>query len=561
MLKSLKVENIALIEEQFIEFESGLNVMSGETGAGKSIIINALCFALGSRADKTLIRNGADFAKVTADFIVDLNDKLTEILKELDIEPEDNIIITRKMYIDGKSEIKVNGTAVSLSMLKKLTTNLIDVYGQFEHTNLLDERKHLQVLDEYGGNEVIDALNEYKAVYDELNNLYSQVKALGGDERERMNRIDYLQYQINEIKMINPQVGEDEELEVKKARMVNAEKLAEAYNVAKQALDGDEYSARIGIGTARNKLQSIVEIDPSMKDLIDRLYSLEAELDDIATEITSASSSCDYDEQEFNEVDSRLDSIKMLKKKYGNSITQVLDSLNNAENELESLMNSTEILAKLNVEIDKTKAKLQVVANKLTTIRKKYAEKLQNEILSQLKDLGMGKSQFVVQFEESDYTTIGADKVEFMFSANLGEPVKCLNKIISGGELSRFMLALKSSLAKTNNIGTQIYDEIDAGISGHIGQVIAIKLSHIARDCQVITISHLPQIVAMADTVYRIEKYEKDNKTYSHIERLSDEQALSEIARLSGGENIGAHAMVYAKEMKDWANKTKEEGA
>ncbi len=559
MLKSLKVENIALIEEQYIEFYKGLNVLSGETGAGKSIIINALCFALGSRADKSLIRNGADYAKVTAVFEVDLDEKLSQLLQELDVEPEESIIVVRKMFVDGKSEIKVNGTSVSLSMLKKLTTNLIDVYGQFEHTNLLDERKHLQVLDDYGGQEISQKFDEYKAVYDELLSLKAQIKALGGDERERMNKIDFLQYEINEINLVNPQLGEDEQLQAQKSIMVNAEKLAEAYGVAKSALDGEEYSARLGIGTARNKLQSIADINPAMQPLTERLYSLEAELDDIISEITSALNSCEYDEREFNEVDSRLDSIKMLKKKYGNTILEVLEAKQKAEEELSNLQNSAELLQELNQKIEKTTQNLQNLSESLSKTRKKYAEQLQNEILSQLKDLGMGKSQFVVQFEPCEFSASGADKVEFMFSANLGEPVKNLNKIISGGELSRFMLALKSSLAKISNIGTQIYDEIDAGISGHIGQVIAIKLSKISKDCQVITISHLPQIVAMADFVFRIEKFEKDGKTYSRIEQLDAQQALKEIARLSGGENIGEHSLVFAKEMQDWANKAKNE--
>lgn len=554
MLKSLKVENIALIEEQYIEFYEGLNVLSGETGAGKSIIINALCFALGSRTDKTLIRNGADYAKVMAEFNVKLNEKICEVLDEFDIEKEETIIITRKMYVDGKSEIKVNGVSLTLAMLKRLTALLIDVYGQFEHASLLDERKHLSVLDDFGGAEIAKLLETYRQKYQQLKDLEQKLKSLGGDERERANKIDFLQYQINEIKMVDPKEGEDEELNIKRTRMANAEKLVEGYNVARIALDGDEYSARMGIATARNKLSSLMSLDSTLEESVNRLFSLEAELDDIVSEITNFANMCEFDEQEFNAVDERFDSIKLLKKKYGNTIEEVLESKSKAEEELQNLINSEEIISELNKEIALATEELQIAGQKLSQARKKCAKLLENGILEQLKDLGMGKSQFVVEFVSTEPTLNGIDNVEFMFSANLGEPTKNLNKIISGGELSRFMLALKTTLSKTNKIGTQIYDEIDAGISGHIGQVIAMKLSSISKDCQVITISHLPQIIAMADNLYRIEKFEKDGKTYSKVEKLTEENHLTEIARLSGGENLGSHAMAFAKEIKAWAD-------
>ena len=557
MLKSLKVENIALIQEQYIEFYDNLNVLSGETGAGKSIIINALCFALGSRADKTLIRNGTDYAKVTATFEVQLNEKIKETLNELDIEQEETIIIMRKMYVDGKSEIKVNGMQVTLSMLKKLTSLLVDIYGQFEHANLLDEKKHLSVLDDFGGQEIIAKIEAYKEEYDNLLNLEKELKQLGGDERERATKIDFLQYQINEINLVNPQINEDEELEIQRTRMANAEKLVEAYNMSKNALDGDEYSARLAIATARNKLMANISLDPSLQELTNRLFSLEAELDDIASELNSLGSQCDYDEQAFNEVDERLDSIKMLKKKYGNTIEEIILSKDKAQQELDNLLNSAQLIEELNVKIEQSKEKLNRLGNDLTLTRQKYAKILEKDIFTQLSELGMAKSQFVVDFKVSEPTPNGQDYVEFMFSANLGEPVKNLNKIISGGELSRFMLALKTSLARTNNIGCQIYDEIDAGISGHIGQVISQKLSRIARTSQVITISHLPQIVAMADTHFKIEKFEQDGKTHTQITKQDSQESLSEIARLSGGQNIGSHAIELAKEMKSWADNYK----
>ncbi len=559
MLKSLKIENVALIEEQYIEFYEGLNVISGETGAGKSIIINALSFALGSRADKTLIRTGADYAKVTANFIININNQITEVLNELEVPVEENIVIVRKMFVDGKSDIKVNGMPFSLSMLKRLTASIIDIYGQFEHSNLLDERKHLSILDDFGGKDIQNILNEYKLIYDKLYNLYKQLQEYGGDEKERLNKIDYLTYQINEIKMINPQIDEDIELTNKKNVMLNAEKLADAYNFAKMTLDESEYNARLAINLAKNKLNNIISIDNNAENLVNRLKSLEIELDDIINEISNLSNNCEFNEQEFNEIDQRLDSIKLLKRKYGNQIQDILNALEIAENQLTNLNNCNEIIDKITNEINETKNQLMIVAQKLSQKRQEIAKKLENEMSLQFKELGMNSASFVVKFDKVDFYALGIDKVEFMFSANLGEPVKSLNKIISGGELSRFMLGIKTIFAKINNIGTQIYDEIDAGISGHIGQVIAIKLNNISKTCQVITISHLSQIVSMADYLFKIQKIEKNNKTYSILSQLNEDESLLEIARLSGGENIGNHAIEFAKQMKNWAKNIKKE--
>ena len=564
MIKSIKIENIALIQEQFIEFGNGLNVLSGETGAGKSININALCFALGSRADKSLIRNGQDFAKVTLEFDVKISEKLASILKEMDVEQEDTLIIVRKMSVDGKNEIKVNGVPHTLAMLKRLTILLCDVYGQFEHANLLDEKRHLQVLDEFGGVEIFQLIERFNEKLSECREIKDQISALGGDESERAKKIDFLTFQINEIDSVAPQVGEDESLTAQKDIMANAEKLKEAYLLARQALDGDEYGARLAVSSARNKISSIVNIDPSMQEVVDRLYSLDAEIDDLSTTLGNKAEACDFDAEEFAKVDGRLDAIKMLKRKYGTTIDNVLKAKEDAEVELNNLIDAEQTIIKLNTELSGKMKELKSIGENLTIARTKFARALEMDILRELKELGMEKSQFVVDikstFDEQSLATNGLDKVTFMFSANAGEPVKELSKIISGGELSRFMLAFKSSLAKLNNIGTQVYDEIDAGISGHIGQTIAIKLNKIARGCQVITISHLPQIVAMADHLYKIEKFEKDGKTYTQLKLQNEQESLNEIARLSGGANIGSHAIEFAKEMKQWAMENKENG-
>lgn len=561
MIKSINIENIALIEKEIIEFSDGLNIISGETGAGKSIIINALCFALGSRADKSLIRNGQEYAKVSIEFEVESNPKIDEVLRGMDVDPENTIIIVRKMSVDGKNEIKVNGIPQPLAMLKRLTMLLCDVYGQFEHSNLLDEKKHLQVLDDYGAKEIQPLLNNFSQELSKYKDIKSQIQDLGGNESERARKIDFLNFQINEIDSVSPMVDEDVSLEQKKEIMTNAEKLKEAYLTARQVLDGDDYSARTAVSNAKNKLNSILNIDSSMQEFINRIYSLDAEIDDISSSLNQKADSCDFDVEEFMKVDNRLDAIKMLKRKYGKTIAEILETREESELELNKLINAEETIAKLNEGLNQKSERLKVLGTEITKTRKKYASQLENDILSGLKELGMGKAQIVVditaEYEMNEVLSSGFDKVEFLFSANLGEPVKPLSKIISGGELSRFMLAFKSSLAKLNKIGTQVYDEIDAGISGHIGQVIAKKLSSISKSCQVITISHLPQIVSMADSLFKIEKFEKNEKTYTQISKLDDEQSLSEIARLSGGENIGKHALEFAKEMKQWAKENK----
>lgn len=561
MIKSISIENIALIEKETIEFETGLNVLSGETGAGKSIIINALCFALGARADKSLIRNGQNYAKVSVVFSVELNDKLNGVLDDMNVEQEETLIIVRKMTNDGKNEIKVNGVPQTLAMLKRLTILLCDVYGQFEHASLLDEKRHIQVLDDYGAKEILPILKQFETQLSICKDIKNKIEQLGGDEKERAKKLDYLSYQINEINSISPQLGEDETLEAQRAIMANAEKLKEAYLLARQALDGEEYCARLAIASARNKLSSITHIDEKMQEFVDRLYSLEAEVDDLSSSLADKAYSCDFDEEEFAKIDGRLDSLKMLKRKYGATLEAVLQAKEDADNEYNQLQNAEQTIVCLNTQLKQEFVKLQDIGEQLTNIRKKYAQLLKNDILSELCELGMEKSQFIIDlqtnYEKSSVTNSGFDKVTFLFSANAGEPVRELSKIISGGELSRFMLAFKSSLAKLNKIGTQVYDEIDAGISGHIGQVIALKLNDIASGCQVITISHLPQIVAMADNLYKIEKFEKEGKTFTQISKQNSQGEIEEIARLSGGVNIGEHALDFAKEMKQWALKNK----
>ncbi|MGD9901433.1 MAG: DNA repair protein RecN [Spirochaetales bacterium] len=562
MLQSLKINSIALIDDLTINFKDKLNVLTGETGAGKSIIIDSLNFLLGARADKTLIRSGKDSAKVTGVFYVDVeNPFVADFFEKADIPSEDTIIITREMNINGKSATKVNGEFVSAAMLRAFTTHLIDIHGQNEHQFLLDEKNQLQLLDDYGQNSIKPLKADYLISYDGLKEVNRQILSFGGNEEERLKEIDLLEFEVKEIEGAKLSENEENSLQEEFRRMQNIEKIANEVNLAYSNLNGgaDGSGLSQSITFAERSLSAVEEYDEQIAKIAERLNSAKLELEDITSELGAYAEGLEFDEEEFERVDSRLDYIKKLKRKYGGSIESAGEYLEKAKTRLYALKNSAEQLEKLANAKNKLLKELFVKGSRLTEERKTIANTLSQEILEQLKELGMPSANLEVHFNnlptlgelEQQLTSNGIDIVEFMFSANLGEPVKPLTKIISGGEMSRFMLALKTIIAKTDNIPTMIFDEIDSGISGKMAQAVSHKMAKISRNHQVLVVSHLPQISAMADTHFYIEKIVEGTKTLTNVKEITENAIINEIARMLSGEQLTEHSISNAKELKN----------
>lgn len=545
MLLSLNILNIALITRCSLTLDKGLNILSGETGAGKSIIIDSLTFVLGDRADKTLIRSGENMATVEAVFTVELNDKYIEVLNDLDIEIEDTLIIKRTMTIEGRNECRVNGKIVTLGMLRKLTVLLADIYGQHEHQSLINVANHIDLLDSYGN--LFPIRDKIKDKYDELQNIKSQLSRFGS-EAEIKRKLDTLQYQIDEIINAKVEEGEEENLVNLRTKYMSAEKIIQSVSGAYNTLNSESYSSDNACSAALSFLNSVSQYDDKLKELSDRLDVVSIELSDIVSSLNDYVNEFDYDERKADYVEKRIDEIRLLKRKYGNDLNAFLSE---AQKEYDTLINSNDIIDSLNKQYKDIEEVLLDIAEQLSLARGKYAMNFEKEIISELNDLGMKGTTFSVQINSnpSDISPIGYDSVEFLISPNIGEPLKPLSKIISGGEMSRFMLAIKNITARLDNIECMVFDEIDSGISGHIAQVVGEKLCNISRNRQVIAITHLPQLASMADNHFLIKKEVDKDKTLTKLSLLNEEDSLREVARLIGGSDYSGYAMPHANEM------------
>ena len=564
MLNKLTIKNVALIDSAEIIFKNGLNVLSGETGAGKSVIIESLNFVLGAKADKTLIRTGESECMVKAEFDVSGNLAIENVYREFDIEPDDNLIISRKFNNDGKSSVKINGETVSLSMLKKFTILLVDVHGQSEHFHLLKNNNQLQLLDKFGGEKIQELKNCLKTDFIEYKNINNQIDSLGGDEAQRLLRLDILNYQIAEIERVNLQEGEEDELIALRQKIAHQQKITDALSSVNSCLSNEGGVTDI-LSNLNRILSSIAEYDSEYLALSERLDQAFSELDDISSSASRILDTFDIFDCNPNEIEDRLESIKNLKKKYGQDFEQINNFLLNAREEKDKLENFNELAEKLLIQKDKVQNKLYANYLLLSKLRKQTAESLTNNVVLELRELGMPKAQFTVDFapipEKEDCkfdTANGLDKIEFMFSANLGEPIKPLSYVISGGEMSRFMLSLKTQTSKHSDISTFIFDEIDAGISGVTAKVVAEKLAKISKQVQVVAITHLPQISAMADNNLLIEKNEDAKRTITNVKTLSVEEKITEITRLISGSVDSNSSIEHAKELIDNAIKYKK---
>lgn len=559
MLASLSIRNIALIEECTLTLENGLNILSGETGAGKSIIIDALSFVLGSRADKSLIRYGSASAVVEAVFEVD--ESAYGLLSELGLEPESTVVVRRTMT-ETRNEVRVNGATFSLAMLRRLTAGLVDIHGQHEHQSLLSTDTHLGLLDKYGA---LDAqLQEVSALWREYRGV---VRELGqyGDEMERARRAETLAFQIEDITKVNPQVGEEEDLLRQRDKLRNAEKIVGGAAESLALLDGDEgVGALQSLSVALARLHSVSHYDQPLSDWADRLDSARIEVDDIASGLRDYVESFDFDSRLADRVERRVDELKRLKRKYGATIEDVLVMLDKLQREYDALQNAEADIERLTRKKEESCRRLYNACVKLSKARRQAAQRFERDITLQLEDLAMRGTRFSVDFapmpdiEDIDVVAgaDGFDRVEFLISPNVGEPLKPLAKIASGGEMSRFMLALKNIIAGLDNIDTLVFDEIDTGISGVVAHTVAQKLYNISRTKQVIAVTHLPQLASFADHHYLISKSTVADKTRTDLLLLAGEDRVAEVARLAGSQTSAglAHARSLIDEAQQYKN-------
>lgn len=559
MLRTLYLKNVALVDEAEIAFSEGLNVLSGETGAGKSVILDSIDFVLGAKADKGMIRSGQSECSIRAEFSCD-PELLRPVLEELDLEESDTLLIVRRLNADGRSSLRVNGCPMTAAMLRKLTSRLVDVHGQSEHFFLLKEANQLRLLDQIAGTK--EAREKVGELLKERRALQEKLSSLGGDEGERERRADILRFQIEELENAALKEGEEEELLALRAKYQNAEKILGGLKTVRDAILSDGGAAD-AVNTAHRGLLSIVRYG-DYDALSERLENALAELEDIGETAESLAEELDIDEREAERVENRLDEIRSLKKKYGGSVEEALSFLARAREELSLLENSAEECEKLRVRLENNSALLYVACRKLTELRKAGAEGFTERVVGELRTLNIPSARFEIAFEpysEEDLPRVnsdGLDRVRFLFSANAGEPPKELGKIISGGEMSRFMLAVKAQLSSLGSIGTYIFDEIDAGIGGKTARVVAEKFSAIARSTQIIAVSHLAQIAAFADREFLIEKQEAEGRTFSRIRLLGEEERREELVRLLGGDRSES-ALRHADELLESARAYKSE--
>jgi DNA repair protein RecN (Recombination protein N) len=570
MLLHLDIHNVALIDRVSIELGEGLNILTGETGAGKSIIIDSINSVLGGRVSKDLIRTGKDRALVEAVFQLD-DGRLDYLLGSLGLDPEEDgtVLLSREVTSSGKSTCRINGKLVTVSMLREIGEKLIDIHGQHDNQSLLKTENHLELLDSFDGDKIsklkanyVELLNEYRAIRNKL-------RELSGDMGERERRMDLLRFQIEEIKKSNLKPGEEEELKRQRKLLSNAEKIIGILSSTYDLLYGgraEGFSVTDAISSTLSGLGTISDLDERYSRIYEKIETLTYQLEDVVEEIRNERDRVDFSPELLEETDERLDLIFRLKRKYGNSIEDINAYCKKCEVELQELIDSTEISEKLQSRLYTLEKELYDAALKLNASRNNAAKVLESQIGKELAELEMKNAQFKVSIEFNDekdangqrrYTTSGLDKVEFLFSANAGEPLKPLSKIASGGEMARVMLAIKTILADVDRIPTLIFDEIDSGISGKAANKVGEKLSYISGKHQVICVTHLTQIACMADNHFLIEKTSKEGNTYTMVKKITGTQRRDEIARLLGGISISPITIQHAEEMLNNAQKFK----
>ena len=549
MLQLLHIENIAIIERADISFAPGFNALTGETGAGKSIVIDALGAVLGQRTSRDLIRTGAPRAVVSAVF-----DRVAQelpALRENGVAPEEDgtLVLQRELYGDGKNNCRANGRPITVAQLRAIGESLLNIHGQHDGQQLLDETQHLAYLDRFGRLE--GQLASYAALYEAMRETRRAIDALRMDEAEKARRVDMLRYQIAELERADLQIGEEEALLRRRNILRNGEKLLSAVNAADRLLNGgeDAVGAVSALHEAENALRPLRTLGEEYAELAERLEALRCEAYDLAAVVRDKKDEFDFSPHELDEVESRADVLYRLKKKYGSSVEEMLEYLDRCREELDRIEYADERIAQMEQQLARQTQAATAAARALSDARRAWALTLEGSIQRELRELDMPKVRFSIDFAEKPLDADGMDAVRFLMSANVGEALKPIHRIASGGELARIMLALKSVLSEQESVMTMVFDEVDTGVSGRAAQRVAQKLSRVSRRKQVLCVTHLPQLAAMADTHFIVEKGEADGRTLTRVNRLTREQRRAELARLTGGEIVTPVMLQGAEEL------------
>lgn len=550
MLNLLHIENIAVIESADISFDSGFNVLTGETGAGKSIVIDAISAIIGERAYRDMIRTGASKASVRAVFT---QVPKTSWFEENGVEYDAEIVIQRDVHLDGKNVCRVNGSLVTVAILHKLGMQLINIHGQHDSASLFDEENHLIFLDAFSDND--ELRTAYSEKYETVSKLRREIQRMTMDESEKLRRMETLKYQIAEIEKANLEAGEDEALEERRKLLQNAEKLSNGMDEAVNALYGGEESEGAAglLAEAEHTLARLSRFSDSFSSFHERVTDLMYQVRDIAEEVKDARDDLSYSADELEQIEARLDIIHRLRRKYGSTCAEILEYLEKAKKNLDDIEFADDHLERLKVKLKKAEEEAWEAAMKLRENRRTNAEIMSQRILTELSELAMPRVKFQCVFQELELTPNGADAVAFYLSANAGEALKPLSKVASGGELARIMLSMKNVLAEKDQIGTLIFDEVDTGVSGRAAQKVAEKLRKLAKHKQVLCVTHLPQMAALANTHMLIAKSERDGRTYTSVTPLDKEGRKKELARIIGGVNITNKTLASAEEMLNFS--------
>ncbi|MDE1547850.1 DNA repair protein RecN [Jeotgalibaca caeni] len=562
MLQEISIKNFAIIDQLQISFEDGMTVLTGETGAGKSIIIDAVGLLAGGRGSSDLIRHGENKTTLQGLFTMPSSKRLLDLLEEYGIEAEDGqMILQRELSRNGKNVARVNGNIVTVSVLREIASHLIDIHGQNEHQELMDPLKHLTLLDRFADEQLTSLLDEYREHYQRYLQVRRERNELQSDEQQNIQRIDLLNFQINEIEQANlDDDNEEDELTEERNLLVNYQRILQGLTTAYQYLQGEEGNALDQIGVAMESLDKIQGFNAHYAAFYTSVSEAYYQLQDSASSVRDEIDDLSYDESRLNEIELRLEMIKQLKRKYGSSIVEIKAYYEKITHELDRISNKESYLENLTKAYQKERDTLIRIGKSLTAQRKETAQKLEQEIHQQLRELYMEKARFQVFFHSENEVQIhpdGLDSLEFYISTNVGEPFKPLARVASGGELSRMMLALKTIFTQNQGITSIIFDEVDTGVSGRVAQAIANKIHAVSSHSQVLCISHLPQVAAMADHHFYIEKEVVNDRTTTHVDKITDHKRINEIARMLAGTDITELSLAHAHELLDLAEKAK----